>query len=118
MLEADLGLYEAARRVSGVNPGILPDSASKIAHAADLFARHVDANVVASQLALPKKAKLTPSQFRHNISEICKSDLQNIVLPEVSPAACCILGTAHCCCGRTPSQAPLPRALAPDPTHD
>ena len=38
-----------------VNPGILPESASKIQHAKDLFAQYVDANVVASQLAMPKQ---------------------------------------------------------------
>jgi phosphate acetyltransferase len=78
----DKGLFETARVVAGVNAGILPGSAAKIAHAADLFARHVDANVVASQLALPKKKKLTPGMFKHTISEICKADPQHIVLPE------------------------------------
>ena len=36
---------------SQVNPGILPESQSKIAHAKELFAQHIDANVIASQLA-------------------------------------------------------------------
>ena len=93
VMEADTGLYETARQVSNINPGILPDSTSKIKHAADLFARYVDANVVASQMALPKQAKLTPKNFIHRIHEICRSDRQHVILPEaldrrVLSAAC------------------------------
>lgn len=35
------------------------------------------------QMALPKTGKLTPKRFINNIHEICRSNLQNIVLPEV-----------------------------------
>ena len=35
------------------------------------------------QMALPKTGKLTPKRFINNIHEICRSQLQNIVLPEV-----------------------------------
>jgi hypothetical protein len=35
------------------------------------------------QMALPKTGKLTPKRFINNIHEICRSHLQNIVLPEV-----------------------------------
>jgi phosphate acetyltransferase len=94
VMEVDMGLYETARQVSSINPGILPDSSSKIRHAKELFARHIDANVVASQLALPKKkGKLTPKSFIHHVQEICRADRQHIVLPEstdkrVLTAAC------------------------------
>lgn len=84
VMEADMGLYEAARQVSTINPGILPDSASKIKHAADLFSRYIDANVIASQLALPKQARLTPKNFIHRIYEICNANQQHIVLPEAT----------------------------------
>ncbi|KAL4444345.1 hypothetical protein ABPG75_012082 [Micractinium tetrahymenae] len=82
VLDTPTGLFEACRVVSSVNPGILPESTSKIQHAKDLFSKHVDANVIASQLALPKQAKMTPKAFIHKIHEICRSDLQHIVLPE------------------------------------
>lgn len=84
VMEADMGLYETARQVSTINPGILPDSTSKIKHAADLFTRYIDANVIASQLALPKQARLTPKNFIHRIHEICKANQQHIVLPEAT----------------------------------
>lgn len=84
VMEVDMGLYETARQVATINPGILPDSASKIKHAGDLFTRYIDANVIASQLALPKQAKLTPKNFIHRMHEICKADKQHIVLPEAT----------------------------------
>jgi len=84
VMEVDMDLYETARQVSTINPGILPDSASKIRHAGDLFTRYIDANVIASQLALPKQAKLTPKNFIHRIHEICRADKQHIVLPEAT----------------------------------
>ena len=37
------------------------------------------------------QAKMTPKAFIHNIHEICRSELQHIVLPEVST-----VGRAHC----------------------
>lgn len=82
VLEVQTGLFETARMTAGVNPGILPDSASKIEHAKELFAKYIDANAITSQLALPKVAKLTPKAFIKSIHDICKSELQNIVLPE------------------------------------
>ena len=84
ILQVDEGLYETTRQVSTIHNGILPDSSSKIKHAEDLFARYVDANVVAAQLALPKQAKLTPKRFIHGIHEKCKANQQHIVLPEAT----------------------------------
>ncbi len=84
VMEVDMGLYETARQVATINPGILPESTSKIKHAADLFNRYIDANVIASQLALPKQAKLTPKNFIHRIHELCKAEKQHIVLPEAT----------------------------------
>lgn len=55
--------------------------------------QYIDANAIAGQLALPKQAKMTPKAFIHNIHQICKSDLQNIVLPEVGGCAG-VLGSA------------------------
>ncbi|GAB4821111.1 hypothetical protein N2152v2_008157 [Parachlorella kessleri] len=80
--EVPIGAFETARRVATVNPGILPNSAGKIDHAKELFSEYIDANLIASQLALPKTGKLTPKRFINNIHEICRSHLQNIVLPE------------------------------------
>ncbi|PSC72597.1 phosphate acetyltransferase [Micractinium conductrix] len=76
------GLHEASRVISSVNPGILPESHSKIQHAKDLFGQYVDANAIASQLALPKATKMTPKAFIHRIHEICRANLQHVVLPE------------------------------------
>ncbi|PRW56388.1 phosphate acetyltransferase isoform A [Chlorella sorokiniana] len=82
VIETPTGLFETARIVSSVNPGILPESNSKIDHAKQLFSQYIDANAIAGQLALPKQAKMTPKAFIHKIHEICRADLQNIVLPE------------------------------------
>ncbi|EFN58138.1 hypothetical protein CHLNCDRAFT_141896 [Chlorella variabilis] len=83
VIETPTGLFETARVVSSVNPGILPESYSKIKHAQDLAAQYIDANAIASQLAMPKQAKMTPKAFIHSIQEICRSQPQHIVLPEV-----------------------------------
>lgn len=77
-----MGPFDIAYEAQTVNPGILPDSVSKIKRAGDLFAKYIDANVVASHMSLPKRPKLTPKNFIHSIHNICKFDVQHIVLPE------------------------------------
>ncbi|KAI3427945.1 hypothetical protein D9Q98_006335 [Chlorella vulgaris] len=82
VIDTPSGLFETARVIASVNPGILPESYSKITHAQELFSKYVDTNAIASQLALPKQAKMTPKAFIHNIQDICRSQMQHIVLPE------------------------------------
>lgn len=93
VLEVQQGLFETARLTATVNPGILPDSTRKIEHAKQLFNQFIDADVIISSLNIPKAPKLTPKAFIHSIHEICRSQPQNIVLPEshdrrVLAAAC------------------------------
>lgn len=80
--EVRCGTYAATHKVGNVHPGILPNSAGKIEHCKELFSRFIDANTIASQMVLPKTGKLTPKRFINNIHNICRSELQNIVLPE------------------------------------
>eukprot|EP00887_Chlorella_sp_A99_P006077 scaffold22.g6077.t1 len=82
VLEVQQGLFETARLTATVNPGILPDSTRKIEHAKQLFNQFIDADVIISSLNIPKAPKLTPKAFIHSIHEICRSQPQNIVLPE------------------------------------
>ena len=82
MLAVDMGLYEASSIISQINPGILPDSRAKARHAAELFAHYVDVETIDAQLALPRPSRMTPKAFLHSVHEICRSNLQHIVLPE------------------------------------
>lgn len=83
VLEADETLYDVMQGISHIHPGILPESTAKIHRAQKLFAEYVDADAVVKQLLRPKAFKLTPTSFIHRIYDICKADLQHIVLPEV-----------------------------------
>ncbi|KAK2078569.1 hypothetical protein QBZ16_003409 [Prototheca wickerhamii] len=82
MLEVPYGTFETARRLTRVTPGILPSSVRKVREAKALFHKYVDADVIAAGLVRPQRPSLTPKRFLYQIEEICKGQLQNVVLPE------------------------------------
>ena len=60
--------------------------------------QYIDADAIVSQLNIPKAHKLTPKAFAHSVHQICRSSLQNIVLPEVCacPAFFCRVSAVSC----------------------
>lgn len=82
ILEVPYGNFETSRRLARVTPGILPSSVRKVREAKAIFHKYVDADVIAAGLVRTKKPSLTPKRFLYQIEEICKSELQHVVLPE------------------------------------
>lgn len=82
VLAIDTGTYEAAAGVHGVAPTITAESGRKIATALGAFEAGVDGIELVRRLEVPRRARVTPMMFQHELIERARSRRRRVVLPE------------------------------------
>ncbi|NWK56764.1 phosphate acetyltransferase [Verrucomicrobiaceae bacterium N1E253] len=73
---------ETANVLSSLNPEIPTDDTARLEHLVNHVARHLDTQWLQKYSETPNKPRLSPPAFRHQISQIARSNPKRIVLPE------------------------------------
>ena len=74
--------YETATAVHALSPTITAADESKIATAIGVFEAGVDPGELATRIALPRPATVTPTMFQYELLERARAKRRHIVLPE------------------------------------
>lgn len=82
VLSVDIPSFQTARILSSLSPEIPVDDTERLEQVVDHVARHIDSQWLKEHCNIPRKLRLSPPAFRHQISRIARSAPKRIVLPE------------------------------------
>ena len=82
IVTTELGTYATAQRVAQTRGKLTATSQRKIDTALALFEKHVDSELLSSELGAGESTAVTPLMFEYALLERARSDKKRIVLPE------------------------------------
>ncbi|MCU1410051.1 MAG: phosphate acetyltransferase [Rhodoglobus sp.] len=82
IVTTELGTYATAQRVAQTRGKLTATSQRKIDTALALFEKHVDSDLLSTELGAGESTAVTPLMFEYALLERARSDKKRIVLPE------------------------------------
>jgi len=84
IVTTELGTYATAQRITQTRGRLVATSQRKVDTALALFEKHVDSDLLLSELGAGESAAVTPLMFEYALLERARSQRKHIVLPEGS----------------------------------
>jgi len=82
IVTTELGTYATAQRITQTRGRLTATSQRKVDTALALFERHIDSELLSTELGAGESSAVTPLMFEYALIERARSDKKRIVLPE------------------------------------